>query len=186
MTQILSVVITDQEAFVPQLSIAPRSSNPQRFRRPETAGVTFIEMLILFVVVGILVSITSRSVSAGFAATARRSASREVAAYVNRTRTLAIQLSRTAYLVRNGNVLKIVVDSLGTKVQIGTTIDLLARYTATLTKAALPVGARDTMQFDPRGFAVNTATLPKFIITRSAKSDTVCLTGLGRVTTRSC
>jgi type II secretory pathway pseudopilin PulG len=184
MTQYLSVAITGQEAFVPQLSISPRTSKLQRSRRHATAGFTFIEMLILFAIVGILVAITGRSVSGAFAATARRSASREVTSYLYRTRTIAIQQSRYAWLVRNVNVLKILVDSSGTKVQLGTPIDLLARYTATLTVA--PVGVKDTVQFDPRGFIVNIATTPKLIITRSGKADTLCITGLGRITTRSC
>jgi type II secretory pathway pseudopilin PulG len=182
MTQYLSVAITGQEAFVSQLSISPRTSKLQRSRRHATAGFTFIEMLILFAIVGILVAITGRSVSGAFAATARRSASREVTAYLYRTRTIAIQQSRSAWLVRNVNALKILVDSSGTKVQLGTPIDLLARYTATLT--ATPT---DTVRFDPRGFAVvNVASLPKFVVSRSGKSDTLCVTGLGRITTRSC
>jgi hypothetical protein len=141
-------------------------------------------MLILFVVVGVLVAITAKSVGGAFGASSRRAATRDVTAYLYRTRTIAIQQSRSAWLVRAGNVLKILVDSSGTKVQLGTPIDLLARYTATLTTA--PVGAHDTIQYDPRGFIVNFATTPKFIITRSAKSDTLCITGLGRITTRSC
>jgi type II secretory pathway pseudopilin PulG len=145
------------------------------------AGFTFIEMLILFTVVGILVAITGRSVRGAFAASSRRSASREVTAYMFRARTIAIQQSRSSWLVRGGNVLKILVDSSGTKVQLGTAIDMLQRYSATLT--ATP---KDTVQFDPRGFAVNITLTPKFILTRSGQADTLCVTGLGRITTRSC
>jgi hypothetical protein len=98
-----------------------------------------------------------------------------------RARTIAIQQSRSSWLVRGGNVLKILVDSSGTKVQLGTAIDMLQRYSATLT--ATP---KDTVQFDPRGFAVNITLTPKFILTRSGQADTLCVTGLGRITTRSC
>ena len=55
--------------------------------------------------------------------------------------------------MRNGNTLKILVDSLGTKVQIGTIIDMNARYSATLT--ATP---SDSIQFDPRGLSMDGVT----------------------------
>jgi type II secretory pathway pseudopilin PulG len=184
MTQYLSVVLGGQEARVARSSNWRRDHELGRSRRHATAGFTFLELLILFIVVGILVAITGRSVSGAFSASARRSATREVTSYLYRTRGIAIQQSRSAWLVRNVNVLKILVDSSGTKVQLGTPIDLLARYTATLTIA--PITAKDTVQFDPRGFIVNIATTPKLIITRSGKADTLCITGLGRITTRSC
>src|SRR5256886_6717271 len=63
----------------------------------------------------------------------------------------------TAWLVRSGNVLKILVDSSGTPVRLGTQIDMSARYGATL---GAPSG-KDTVQFDPRGFAVYVAPAPK-------------------------
>jgi type II secretory pathway pseudopilin PulG len=166
---------------VRSLSILRTHQNLRRPRRSGTAGFTFIELLILFTVVGIVVAITGRSIAGAFSASSRRAASREVTAYLFRTRTIAIQQSRSSWMVRGGNVLKILVDSSGTKVQLGTPIDLLARYTATLT--ATP---KDTVQFDPRGFVVNVVSTPKFIVTRSGQADTLCVTGLGRITTRSC
>jgi type II secretory pathway pseudopilin PulG len=167
---------------VRSLSISRGHQEPGRPSRHAVAGFSLIEMLILFVVVGILVAITGKSVGGAFAASSRRAATRDVTSYLYRTRTIAIQQSRSAWLVRSGNVLKILVDSSGTKVQLSTSIDLLARYTATLAESP-----KDTVQFDPRGFVTNLgATLPKFIITRSAVADTLCVTGLGRITTRSC
>jgi type II secretory pathway pseudopilin PulG len=160
------------------------SRRPELGRNP-AAGFTFIEMLILFTIVGILVAITGRSIRGSFAASSRRAASREVTSYLYRARGIAIQQSRPAYLVRTGNVLKILVDSSGTKVQLGTPIDMSVRYGATLT--VLPL-LKDTIYWDPRGFATNitAGTTPKMIITLSGKADTLCITGLGRITTRSC
>src|SRR5205809_640330 len=138
-----------QEAFVLNLSIS---------RRPRIAGFTFIEMLLVFVIMGIMLSITVKSVRGTWVASSRRSASREVTSYLFRARAIAIQQSRTAWLVRSGNVLKIMVDSSGTPVRLGTQIDMSARYGATL---GAPSG-KDTVQFDPRGFAVYVAPAPKF------------------------
>src|SRR5205814_1725482 len=112
-----------QEAFVLNLSIS---------RRSRTAGFTFIEMLLVFVIMGLMLSITVKSVRGTWVASSRRSASREVTSYLFRARAIAIQQSRTAWLVRSGNVLKIMVDSSGTPVRLGTQIDMSARYGATL------------------------------------------------------
>jgi hypothetical protein len=84
-------------------------------------------------------------------------------------------------VVRGGNTLKVVVDSAGTKVQVGTIIDMNARYTATL--SATP---KDSIEFDPRGFVVLPASTPKIIVTRGSVADTLCVTGLGRITVKGC
>ncbi len=155
--------------------------SPTMSRRSQAAGFTFIEMMIVFVVLGIMLSIMVKSVRGTWVASSRRSGSREVTAYLFRTRAIAIQQSRTAWLVRSGNVLKIMVDSSGTPVRLGTSIDLSQRYGATL--SASP---KDTIQFDTRGFVANVTQTPKLIVKIGAAADTLCVTGLGRITTRSC
>jgi Tfp pilus assembly protein FimT len=140
-----------------------------------------IEMIMVFVVMGVMLSILTKSVRGTWLASSRRSASREVTSYLFRARTIAIQQSRTSWLVRNGNVLKILVDSSGTPVQLGTQIDMSLRYGATLTESP-----KDTVQFDPRGFITNATQTPKLVVSIGAAADTLCVTGLGRITTRSC
>jgi prepilin-type N-terminal cleavage/methylation domain-containing protein len=144
-------------------------------------GFTFIEMMIVFVVVGILTTMTVRAVSGTWVASSRHSAIRDVTAYLFRGRAIAVQQSRTAWVVRSGNILKILVDSSGTPVQLGTQLDFAARYGATL--GASP---KDTVSFDPRGFATTVTLAPKFIVALGGRTDTVCVTGLGKITTRSC
>jgi Tfp pilus assembly protein FimT len=148
-------------------------------------GFTMIEMVIVFVVVGIMTSIMVKSVRGSWLASSRRSASREVTAYLYRTRAIAVQQSRTASLVRSGDVLKIVVDSSGTPVQLGTTVNMSERYGATL--SMIPAD-KDRVEFDPRGFVANVTQTPKLIIRigTGTAADTLCVTGLGRITTRSC
>jgi len=152
-------------------------------RRTQRAGFTFIEMIIVFVVAGLLLSIMVRAVRGTWVASSRRSASRDVTGYLYRARGIAIQQSRAAWLVRSGNVLKIMVDSSGTPVQLGSQIDFVQRYGATLSFSPSP---KDDVQFDPRGFAVGVTTAPKFIVVLGGRTDTVCVTGLGKITTRSC
>jgi len=149
--------------------------------RSRVSGFTMIELIIVFVVLGIMLSFMVRAVRGSWVASSRRSASRDVTAYLFRGRSIAIQQSRAAWVVRSGNVLKIMVDSSGTPVQLGSQIDFSLRYGATL--GASP---KDTVQFDPRGFAVGVTTAPKFIVALGGRTDTVCVTSLGKITTRSC
>ncbi len=157
------------------------SSIPQRSRR---AGFTMLELIIVFVVAGLLLSITVRAVRGTWVASSRRSAIRDVTSYLFRGRSIAIQQSRAAWVVKSGTtILKIMVDSSGTPVQLGSQIDFSKRYGATLAFSPSP---RDDVQFDPRGYAVGVTTVPKFIIALGGRTDTVCVTSLGKITTRSC
>jgi prepilin-type N-terminal cleavage/methylation domain-containing protein len=145
------------------------------------SGFTFIEIMIVMVIAGLVYAVAARPIRGAFVAASRRSASREVTSYLFRARAIGVQQSRRTWVVRSGNTLKIIVDSSGTKVQIGTIIDMNSRYGATLT--ATP---KDSIEFDPRGFVVLPASTPKLIITRSPAADTLCVTGLGRITVRGC
>ncbi len=163
------------------LNVSIWRTHRQPRRRSLAAGFTLIEMFIVFIVLGVMLTFAVRAMSGTWVASSRRSASRDVTAYLFRGRSIAIQQSRAAWVVRSGNVLKILVDSSGTAVQLGTTIDFQKKYGATL--GASP---KDTVQFDPRGFAPSAAQAPKFIVSLGGRTDTVCVTGLGRITTRSC
>ena len=155
--------------------------SPSTTQRYRVAGFTMLELIIVFVVLGIMLSFMVRAVRGSWVAASRRSASRDVTAYLYRARGIAIQQSRTAWVVRSANVLKIMVDSSGTPVQLGTQLDFSQRYGATL--GASP---KDTIQFDPRGFAANVTQTPKLIVAFGGRTDTVCVTGLGKITARSC
>jgi len=156
-------------------------STPQRSRR---AGFTMLELIIVFVVLGIMLSFMVQAVRGSWVASSRRSAIRDVTSYLFRGRSIAIQQSRAAWVIKSGStILKIMVDSSGTPVQLGSQIDFSKRYGATLGFSPSP---RDDVQFDPRGFAVGVTTAPKFIVVLGGRTDTVCVTALGKITTRSC
>ena len=153
-----------------------------RSQRPDRrAGFTMIEMIIVFVVVGIMTTMMVRAVRGSWNAASRRSATRDVTAYLFRGRTIAIQQSRAAWVVRSGDVLKILVDSSGTPVQLGTQLDFWQRY-----GAHLGASPKDTVPFDPRGFAANVTQAPRILVQYASVTDTVCVTGLGKITGRSC
>jgi prepilin-type N-terminal cleavage/methylation domain-containing protein len=145
-------------------------------------GFTFIEMMMVLVIAGLVYAIVVKPVRGAFVAASRRAATREVTSYLFRARTIGIQQSRRAWLVRSGDALKIIVDSSGTKVQVGTIIDMNARYGATLT--ATP---KDSIEFDPRGFVVLPASTPKLIVAQTGGGvDTLCVSGLGRIAVQGC
>ena len=155
--------------------------SPSFSRRCRVAGFTFIEMMIVFVVLGIMTTMMVRAVRGSWYAASRRAATRDVTAYLFRGRAIAIQQSRASWVVRSGDLLKILVDSSGTRVQLGTPLDFWQRYGAHL--GASPT---DTIPFDPRGFAPYPTLAPRIIVQYAGRTDTVCVTGLGKITGKSC
>jgi len=95
-------------------------------------------------------------------AASRRSGSRDVVSYCSGTRDRD-PTEPGGVVGPQRDVLKIMVDSSGTPVQLGSQIDFFQRYGAHLT--ATP---KDTIQFDPRGFAVGVTTVPKFLLALGA------------------
>src|SRR5437660_5967875 len=149
----------DNTSHVPKRSEEASVLSPSFSRRCRVAGFTFIEMMIVFVILGIMTTMMVRAVRGQWLGSARRSATRDITAYLFRGRAIAVQQSRAAWVVRSGDVLKILVDSSGTPVQLGSQIDFFQRYGAHL--FASPT---DTVAFDPRGFAPYLTLVPRFII----------------------
>jgi prepilin-type N-terminal cleavage/methylation domain-containing protein len=154
-------------------------------RRSRRGGFTMLELLVVLSVAAVLVAITGKGLASAFAGNSRSSAVRVVGTTLFQARAIAIQRSRQSWLVRNGNTIQILGDSSGTKVQLGTIVDLNQRYGVTLSSVSTPTG-RDTVSFDPRGLITGTTTAYKIIITKGTNADTVCVTGLGNTRSRGC
>src|SRR5690348_2615985 len=101
-------------------------------RKRERSGFTILELLVVFAVASVLIALTGRSISSAFAGNSRSSAVRVASATLFQTRSLAIQRSAKATLVHAGNTLIVYGDSLGTRVQVGRTVDLNQRYGVTI------------------------------------------------------
>jgi prepilin-type N-terminal cleavage/methylation domain-containing protein len=144
-------------------------------------GFTFLELLMVMTILAVVYALSFRSVASAFSGNARQSATREIGAYLFRARAAAIRRSRAVWLVRNGNTLKILVDSSGSQVQLGTTLDVAARHGATLT------ATRDTIaSFDQRGFVQLLSPASQIVVAKGAKADTLCVSGLGNTRARNC
>jgi type II secretory pathway pseudopilin PulG len=145
-------------------------------------GVTMTELVVIMTIIGVMAAILLPKLRSNFAGNTRHAARREAISYLYRAQATAVQQSRRSWFIRTGNTLKVLVDSSGTKVQPGATLDLGATFGATL------VATADTIPFDPRGFAVLGGTTPKLTLTigTSTVADTVCVTGLSRIATTGC
>lgn len=151
-----------------------------RFPR-RRAGFTLVEVFTVLSLVSFVMVMSYRPVTRTFSKSERHNAKRKVAAYIFRARATAVARGQKTWFVRNGNTMKVLVDSSGVKVLVGQTADLYAAHSVTFTSSPL-----DTIEFDPRGFATNIATAERYMLSRNGVPDTVCVVGLGKVKTRAC
>ena len=143
-------------------------------------GMTLLELIIVMAITTTLGAIFWRPMAETFDQSSRKAASREVASYLIRARAAAVQRSRQTWFVRTGNTIKVVTDSAGVKVVYGQPLNMMERHGVTL----LP--SKDSISFDPRGFTTLVVPAPRIIISAGAGADTICVTGLGTISTRKC
>ena len=150
------------------------------------SGFTLLELLVVCVIAGVIIAISGKGLASAYAGNSRSSATRMVSTTLFQARAVAIQRSRQSWLVRSGNTIKILGDSLGTKVQLGKTVDLAQRYNVTLGSIAAPTVTDTSISFDSRGLITGTTTSLKIIVNKGSQADTVCVTGLGNTRARGC
>ena len=143
-------------------------------------GFTMLELIIVMVITGVMAAVATKPIIRTWQESSRQAAGREAAALVYRARAAAVQRSRTTWFVRTGSTVKILTDSSGVVVPYGRSIDLGSRHGVSV------VATRDTMTFDPRGFSRLVSPAPRIIVANASGADTLCLTGLGKITTRGC
>jgi len=147
------------------------------------AGVTLVEMVIVFVLVGIITAIALPKLANSTDVLAVRSARQEVASYITQARALSIQTGRIARFVRDSNVIQLTVTSTSGATTLAASQNLGAGNGVTL--AAVP---SDTITFDPRGvlLAGASTTSPRIRISRNGVQDSVCVVGWGKVSISQC
>jgi len=143
-------------------------------------GLTLLELIIVLAVTSTLAAIFWKPMQETFDESSRRAASREVASYLIRARSAAVQRGRQTWFVRTGNTIKIVTDSSGTKVVYGKPLQMFERHGVTM------LATQDSVSFDSRGFTTLIVPTPRFIVQAATGADTLCVTGLGTISTRRC
>src|SRR5688572_15025738 len=143
-------------------------------------GFSALELVVVMVIMGVLGALAWKPINQTWRESSRRAAAREAAAYLYRARAASVQRSKPTWFVRAGNTVKILTDSSGKIVPYGKPLDLGIRHGVTLTVT------RDTIAFDPRGFSRVLSPAPRIIVSNTSGADTLCITGLGTVTTRRC
>jgi prepilin-type N-terminal cleavage/methylation domain-containing protein len=141
---------------------------------------TTIELLIVMVITGVMAAAVTKPISRTWRESSRQAAGRETAAYLYRARAAAVQQSRTTWFVRSGDIIKILTDSSGVVVPFGSPLNMNARHGVTVE------ATRDTITFDPRGFTRLLTPAPRLIVRNTSGADTLCITGLGTISTRTC
>jgi len=149
-------------------------------------GFSLMELMVVCTIAGVVIAISGKGIASAYAGNSRQSATRVVGTTLFQARAVAIQRSQKSTLVRSGNTVMIFGDSLGTRVQLGKTVDLAQRYSVSLGSNVLPAVSRDSVMFDARGLLTGTTTNYKIIITKGTKADTVCVSGLGNTLARGC
>jgi Tfp pilus assembly protein FimT len=149
-------------------------------------GVTIIEIMTVVVLAIIMTAIAFPHLKDTRRASSMQSARTQVESYLTVARSVAIRNGVRAFLIRDGNTIRIVADSAnGVFVTVVRPIQLDSVSNVTL-------GAtKDTIIYDSRGIAVNLDGTQKFYITAASgygagTKDSICVTRLGLVLDRNC
>ena len=143
------------------------------------AGFTFVEILMVMIVVAILLAIAYPKLTVLRARSNVSSAKQRVAATLTVARQAAISRGVPVKFVLDGNTVAAVAEPYGAADSIQRAFSVQEAYGATLG------GDEFEVTFDPRGLAAgfDAATV---IVSYNAKSDTLCVQKLGRVQMRGC
>ena len=149
--------------------------------RKGRSGFTLIEMLLVFVIMGIVLSMASPKLGKAADQMAVHNARNEVSAMISLTRALAVQNGRRATFIQEGNMVRVELAQ-----GYGSTTDTVAaRDLAGQHKVSLGPSEKLEIPFDPRGFAIRSSADESRIISvqRDVFTDTVCVIGLGKIST---
>lgn len=139
-------------------------------------GFTTIEMTVVAAVLGIVTAFAIPRLSAAREQAGLNGAKRHLITQLAGARASAIQRSSPVQLVASGHSIHLTTSVGGVDTQISPRSLLLPTFGVEMT------ATNATITFDARGFATSLpADGAKFILTRGAASDSVCVTRLGLV-----
>jgi Tfp pilus assembly protein FimT len=153
-------------------------------------GVTLIEIMSVVVLAIVITAIVFPHMKDTRRAASMQSARTQVESYLAIARSVAIRNGVRSFLIRDGNTIRIMADSVnGTIVTVVRPIHLDSVSNVVLRSSSGRTA--DTIVYDNRGLAVNLATTHRVYITAAAgygagTTDSICVTRLGHVLDRNC
>ena len=160
---------------------APRPSMRNPPRPASNAGLSYIELVVVIVVIGIMVLVALPKLGPAYDHAMVRGARTAVTNLYNATRTASRSSNKVAVLKLSDNVMWIELNPLtagGIKDTVrmgGTYHDLEARYGVTVT-------GPDSIRMDPRGLLDNTTSQTfTWVVTRDGWSDSIMVNSYGRM-----
>lgn len=134
-----------------------------------------IELMIAVVLMGIIMAVGMPKIGAMRDKASVRSAAQQIGAYVATARAAAIRRGMRANFKTRADTMWIEIQQPGAPEVVAPRIPLAATFNVSMTTTI------DSIVFDARGFAINLAATQKYVVTRSAAKDSVCVTRLGMV-----
>lgn len=146
-------------------------------------GFTLIEMLLVVVFLGVLSAIAYPRLKGPAASLSVSSARQQTSEMLIVARTSAAQTGAETRFIRNGNIVRVVMDSSGTWITVAAR-DLYTAHGVTV--AVSGTAPKDTIRFDARGVAIGLSAAETFKFTNAAAVDSVCVTRVGKVARGGC
>lgn len=135
-----------------------------------------VELMIAVAVMGIIMAVGMPKLGAIRDQASVRSATQQIGAYVATTRAAAIRRGMRANFKTRADTMWIEIQQPGVPELIAPPIPLSATFNVTVTATG-----QDSIVFDARGFAANLPGTQKYVVSRAAARDSVCVTRLGMV-----
>jgi len=137
-----------------------------------------VELMIAVLLMGIITAIGAPKLGSIRDRASVRSATQQIGAYVATARAAAIRRGLRANFKTRADTMWVEIQQPGVPETIVPRIPLFETFRVTVTSSG------DSIVFDARGFALNLAGTQKFVVTRAAARDSICVTRLGMVSPR--
>jgi Tfp pilus assembly protein FimT len=152
-------------------------------------GVTLIEIMTVVVMVIIMTAVAFPKLKDTRRAAAMQSARTQVESYLAVARSVAVRTGVRAFLIRDGNTMRIMADSINGLVTVVRPLQFDEVSNVLLSTSS--GRSADTIIYDNRGMAVNLASAGKIYITAATgygagTKDSICVTRLGLVLDKKC
>jgi prepilin-type N-terminal cleavage/methylation domain-containing protein len=147
------------------------------------SGFTLVELLIVITVMGLMGTFAYPRLRGTTTSLSVRNARQQVQTMLVTARAASVQNGAEARFIRSGNVVRVSVDSSGTRVT------LISREHYTEQGVSLAKGGaapRDTIRFDSRGMAIGLTGAATYSFTNATVTDSICVSKLGKVARTGC